>query len=176
MDNGEIPRIDALPCKISRPPESLVFDSLANLYQQYLDLFVGKNFQCPRGTQIVFERDNFFHLVKLEKDGRVSFEIAVEESLIMATVNDFGNYIINVRRAETLSWIPEILTAPHEIWEYEERKTANEVFIREYDKPGSPFRVVLLMREGGHLTPITCMTVRRTGIKEHRKGRKLWPT
>jgi hypothetical protein len=67
------------------------------------------------------------------------------------------------------------LSEPHEIWEYETKKTADEVFIREYDKPGSPFRTVLLVRENDVLRPVTCMTVRRTGIKEHRKGEKLWP-
>ena len=159
----------------TRPPESLTYTSLAEIYQKYLELFLGKEFKCPRGTRIVFERDNFFHLVKLEKSGQVIFEIKKEEPLILATTKGFGEYTINAKRAATLSWIPDILTTPHEIWEYAKKKTADEVFIREYDKSGSPFRVVLLLREKGYLTPVTCMTVRRTGIKEHRKGKKLWP-
>jgi len=98
-----------------------------------------------------------------------------EEEQIKNTREGFGAYSVNEKRAQTLSWIPEILTNPHEIWEYEAKKTADEVFIREYDKPGSPFRGVLLLRESDYLRPVTCMTIRRTGIKEHRKGRKLWP-
>ena len=76
------------------------------------------------------------------------FVIEDEEPQIMATTEGFGRYKINEKRAQTLSWIPEILTEPHEIWEYEIKKTADEVFIREYNKSGSPFRTVLVAREG----------------------------
>jgi len=160
---------------ITRPPASLELNSLSELYEQYLSLFVGKEFRCPRGIRITFLPRHFFHLVKLRKGTRTAFAIEEEESLIKATKNGFGDYAIDEMRSRTLSWIPEILCSPHEIWEYAERKTADEVFIREYDKPGSPFRALLLLREDDHLLPVTCMTVRRTGIKEHRRGRKLWP-
>ena len=160
---------------ITKPPERLSFSSLAELYEQFHCLLVGKEFRCPRGIRVVIESRHFFHLVKLRKEGRTAFTIEDEESEIKATKQGLGKYELNEKRAQTLSWIPEILTEPHEIWEYVTKKTADEVFIREYDKPGSPFRVVLLLREGVYLSPVTCMTVRRTGIKEHRKGRKLWP-
>jgi len=160
---------------ISKPPESIVFRSLAELYEKFCDLFVGKEFRCPRNIQIVIDREHFFHLTKLQKGTQTKFDIQLEEPLIKATTVGFGEYSINEKRAQTLSWMPEILRQPNEIWEYETKKTADEAFIREYDKPGSPFRVVLLVREGGILRPVTCMTVRRTGIKEHRRGRRLWP-
>jgi hypothetical protein len=160
---------------ITKPPERLSFSSLAELYEKFHCLFIGKEFRCPRGIRIIFESRHFFHLVKLRKEGRTEFTIQDEEAHIKATKQGLGKYELNEKRAQTLSWIPEILTEPQEIWEYETKKTADEVFIREYDKPGSPFRVVLLLRESDYLLPVTCMTVRRTGIKEHRKGRKLWP-
>lgn len=160
---------------ITNPPESLSFSSLSELYEQYHSLFIDKEFRCPRGIQIVFLPRHFIHLVKLRKGMQTQFTFEVEEPLIKATTNGFGEYVVNEKRSQTLSWIPEILSEPHEIWEYEQKKTADEVFIREYDKPGSPFRALLLLREDDHLLPITCMTVRRTGIKEHRRGRKLWP-
>jgi hypothetical protein len=160
---------------LTKPPESLVFASLAELYEQFCDLLVSKEFGCPRGIRVVIGREHFFHLTKLQKGWQTQFDIPTEEPLIKATIQGFGGYTINEKRAQTLSWIPEILREPHEIWEYETKKTAEEVFIREYDKAGSPFRAVLLAREGGSLRPVTCMTVRRTGIKEHRKGKKLWP-
>jgi hypothetical protein len=161
---------------ITKPPESLTFTSLAELYEQFCELFVGKEFKCPRGTRIVIGREHFFHLTKLQKGQETRFYVETEEPLIRATTIGFGPYTINQKRAETLSWMPEILAEPQEIWEYlDTKKTADEVFIREYDKSGSPFRTVLLVRESGILRPVTCMTVRRTGIKEHRKGRKLWP-
>jgi hypothetical protein len=152
-----------------------MFASLADLYEQFLALFVGKDFRCPRGIPIVITPHHFFHLVKLSKGTQTQFAIGVEESSILATRDGFGEYAINEKRARTLSWIPEILLDPHEIWEYETKKTADEVFIREYDKSGSPFRAVLLLREKGQLKLVTCMTVRRTGIKEHQRGKKLWP-
>ncbi len=160
---------------ITRPPIDLVFSSLAELYDQYHALFIGKEFRCPRKIQIVFTPHHFFHLVKLQKGCQTEFTIEIEEPLIRATKDGFGEYAINEKRARTLSWMPEILSEPHEIWEYATIKTAEEVFIREYDKSGSPFRTVLLRREDSHLIPVTCMTVRRTGIKEHRRGKKLWP-
>jgi phage-Barnase-EndoU-ColicinE5/D-RelE like nuclease2 len=160
---------------LAKPPERLVFTSLAELYQQFIDLFVGKDFCCPRGIKIVFTRHHFFHLVKLVKGTQTFFTVEEEEPSILSTRDGFGGYSLNEGRAQTLSWIPEILKEPDEIWEYTVKKTADEAFIREYDKSGSPFRVALLRREGNHLEPVTCMTVRRTGIKEHRKGRKLWP-
>ncbi len=159
---------------ITKPPESLVFASLAELYEQFHALFIGKEFRCPRGIPIIITPHHFFHLTKLRKGWQTEFTIEVEEALIKATTQGFGDYVINEKRAQTLSWIPEILNEPHEIWEYETKKTADEVFIREYDKAGSPFRTVLLVREESHLRPVTCMTVRRTGIKEHRRGKKLW--
>lgn len=152
------------------PPESLSFVSLADLYEQFSALFVGKEFRCPRGNLIIIAKHHFFHLTKLQKSWQTAFTIETEEPLIRATTVGFGEYSINEKRAKTLSWIPEILAQPDEIWEYRIKKTAEEVFIREYDKSGSPFRVVLLKREPGFLKPVTCMTVRRTGIKEHRRG------
>jgi phage-Barnase-EndoU-ColicinE5/D-RelE like nuclease2 len=161
--------------RIVKPPESLEFSSLAELYERFCALLVGREFYCPRRIRIIVMPRHFFHLTKLQKGSQTEFEIDIEESRIKATTEGFGEYAINEKRSKTLSWIPEIMTEPHEIWEYEKRKTADEVFIREYDKPGSPFRNVLLKREADYLTPVTCMTVRRTGIKEHRKGKKLWP-
>ncbi len=160
---------------ITKPPASLSFISLAELYEQFHALFIGKEFQCPRGIPIIITPHHFFHLVKLRKGMQTEFAIEVEEPLIRSTKQGFGEYEINEKRAQTLSWIPEILHEPHEIWEYERKKTADEAFIREYDKSGSPFRVALLLREENHLRLVTCMTVRRTGIKEHRRGKKLWP-
>lgn len=160
---------------ITKPPVSLQFTSLSELYEEYLSLLVGKEFRCPRGIQIIFHPRHFFHLVKLRKGTRTTFTIEEEEVQIKATEKGFGEYAIDEKRSQTLSWIPEIISRPHEIWEYSEKKTAGEVFIREYDKSGSPFRALLLFREDDHLLPVTCMTVRRTGIKEHRRGRKLWP-
>lgn len=160
---------------ITKPPASLEFTSLSELYEQYLALFVGKEFRCPRGIPIIFLPRHFFHLVKLRKGTRTNFTIEEEESQIKRMKNGFGEYAVDAKRSQTLSWIPEILSGPHEIWEYAEKKTADEVFIREYNKSGSPFRALILLREDNHLVPVTCMTVRRTGIKEHRRGRRLWP-
>lgn len=159
----------------TKPPDSLAYSSLAELYEQFCELLVGKEFRCPRGTRIVIGRDHFFHLTKLQKGNETRFQIEAEEALIKATTDGLGPYTINDGRARTISWIPEIICEPDEIWEYAVKKTADEVFIREYDKAGSPFRTLLLVRESGVLRPVTCMTVRRTGIKEHRKGKKLWP-
>src|SRR4051812_27027550 len=108
--------------KITEPPESLVFTSLADLYQQFLVLFIGQEFRCPRGMRIAITSHHFFHLVKLSKCMQTEFTIEVEEPMILATKDGFGAYAINEKRARTMSWIPEILCEPHEIWEYKTKK------------------------------------------------------
>jgi hypothetical protein len=124
---------------------------------------------------VLFENYHFFHLIKLKKGAQTAFKMVTEQEAILATHNDFGAYEFDSRRAEQLSWLPDIIKAPTEIYEYADKKTADEVFIREYRRSGSPFKVFLCKREDDYLLPITAMTVKRPGIKEHRRGQKLWP-
>lgn len=161
--------------EIATPPEPLRFECLCDLYEQYVALLVSRTHRCPRGVQVIFEPYHFFHLVKLRKGYQTEFKMSAEQDAILATKNGFGEYEIDLKRAGALSWIPEIISKPNEIYEYEQKKTADEVFIKEYQKSGSPFKVLLLVREEDYLKPVTSMTVKRPGIKEHRRGRKLWP-
>jgi hypothetical protein len=161
--------------ELAAPPEVLRFESLADLYEQYQRLLVVPEHTCPRGTRIRFENYHFFHLVKLRKGYQTAFKLLIEQSAIIAQREGFGQYDIDLKRAEQLAWLPELVASPHEIYEYDEKKTADEVFIREYRRSGSPFKVFLCKREGDYLLPVTSMTVKRPGIKEHRSGKKLWP-
>lgn len=161
---------------VTKPPENLAFGSLAELYEQFHSLLVGKDFRCPRGIPVMITTHHFFHLVKLQKNSETRFIVEVEEPLIKATKEGFGEYSIDQSRAERLSWVPEILTEPHEVWEFDEKKTADEIFLREYDKSGSRFRAALLKRDGSHLRLITCMPVRaRKAERLRQTGTKLWP-
>jgi hypothetical protein len=161
---------------IVEPPKALRFGSLAELYDLFHSLLVGKDFKCPRGMPISIVSHHFFHLVKLQKGMQIRFVVAEEELLIRQTTSGLGAYKIDHSRAERLSWIPEILREPHEIWEPGEKKTADEVFLREYDKSGSPFRAVLLKVDEGKLRLITCMPMRRGAAQKlRREGKKLWP-
>lgn len=162
----------------TKPPADLVFASLAELYDQFHALLIGKNFVCPfRGMRIEITEHHFFHLTKLQKGLQYEFTVAVEEPLIRATTSGLGEYAIDPSRAERLSWIPEILRQPDGIWEYREKKTADESFIREYDRAGSPFRALLLKREDGHLRVVTCMPMTRRGVTKDlpKKADRLWP-
>jgi hypothetical protein len=157
------------------PPAVLTFESLGHLYAQYQALLVNCDHRCPRGIRVLFQNYHFFHLVKLRKGFQTAFKMTVEEQAIVALAEGFGQYEIDARRAEQLSWLPDLIANPHEIYEYEDKKTADEVFIREYQRSGSPFKVFLCKREGECLVPVTAMTVKRQGIKEHRRGIKRWP-
>ena len=161
----------------TKPPDSLVFTCLAELYSQFHTLLIGKDFQCPaRKVPIVITSHHFFHLTKLQKGWQTEFTVEVEEPLIQAVTEGFGEYKIDQSRAERLSWIPEILREPYEIWEYVEKKTADDAFLREYDKAGTSFRAVLVKREEDHLSVVTCMPMRRrAALDMHKKARKLWP-
>jgi hypothetical protein len=161
---------------ITAPPNDLAFSSLSELFQQFEQLLLNKNFRCPRGNSIEIALHHFFHLVKLQKGSQTQFIVDVEHALIVATHEGLGEYTIDHSRAQRMSWIPEILGEPHEILEFDEKKTADEIFLREYDKAGSKFRGVLLKREAFGLKIITCMPVsKRQAEKLRAKCRKLWP-
>jgi hypothetical protein len=161
---------------VTKPPDNLVFTSLAELHEQFQGLFIGKQFQCPRGIPIVITLHHFFHLVKLQKGTQTEFTVEIEVPLIREIKQGFGEYVIDMSRAQRLSWIPEILKEPHDIWEPVEKKTADEIVLREYDKAGTSFRAVLLRREQDHLRLITCMPMRRRLVMKLRStGKKLWP-
>jgi hypothetical protein len=165
-----------MPILVTKPPANLVFISLAELHEQFHVLFIGKQFQCPRGIPVVITPHHFFHLVKLQKGSQTQFTVEVEVPLIRDIKEGFGEYAIDMSRAQRLSWIPEILREPHEIWEPQKKKKADEVVLREYDKAGTSFRAVLLLREGDSLKLITCMPMpRRAVIGLRSTGRKLWP-
>ena len=165
-----------MPTVIQPPPANLAFTSLADLYMHFHNLLMGKNFHCPRGSSVLIISHHFFHLVKLQKGVQTQFTIDEEEALIQQTTSGLGQYKIDQSRAERLSWIPDILTSPDEIWEPDQKKTADEIFIREYDKSGSPFRAVLLKIDQGELRLITCMPMKRRAVEKlRREGKKLWP-
>jgi hypothetical protein len=138
------PRL-SMTIEIATPPEAFRFESLCDLYEQYLALLVSREHRCPRGIQVIFEPYHFFHLVKLRKGYQTEFKMSTEKEAILATKNGFGGYEIDLKRAEKLSWLPELINKPHEIYEYEQRRTADEVFIKEYQKSGSPFKVLLVL-------------------------------
>lgn len=160
--------------EVVSPPSLLTFSSMADLLEQYENLLVRRVLRDPRGIQVVFEPVHFFHLVKLRKGFQTKFLMSEERDRLLATNVGFGEYEIDLRRAQSLSWIPDLVEKPHEIYEYFEKRTADEVFVKEYEKSGSPFKVLLVVREEDYLRPVTSMTVRRPGIKEHRRGRLLW--
>jgi hypothetical protein len=165
-----------MPPIITAPPNNLEFDSLAELFEKFEQLLLNKSFQCPRGNSIRITRHHFFHLVKLQKGAQTQFTVDVEQTLILATREGLGEYSMDHNRAERLSWIPEILSEPHEILEFNGKQTADEIFLREYDKPGSKFRGVLLKRNESELRIITCMPVaRRAARKLSEECQKLWP-
>ena len=152
-ESNGLSRREAL--EIASPPALLTFSSLADLFEQYERLFVGRTLRCPRGIQVIFEPYHFFHLVKLGKGHQTAFLLSEEKEAILSTRTGFGPYSIDQRRAETLPWI-------------------DEVFIKEYLESGSPFKVLLVIREEDYLKPVTSLSVRRPAIKEHRKGKLLW--
>lgn len=173
--DAELVNVETRVIELVSPPELLRFESLADLYNQYMAILGSAEHRCPRGIRVAFDCYHFFHLVKLKKGFQTDFKMAVEKEAILACKEGFGEYALDAKRAGELSWLPDVIKEPHEIYEYAEKKTADEVFIREYQKSGSPFKVFLVKREGDYLLPVTSMTVKRPAIKEHRRGTRLWP-
>src|SRR5713101_6860192 len=121
-----------MPIVIAAPPAVLKFESLCDLYEQYLALLVSKEHKCPRGININFEPHHFFHLIKLRKGYQTEFKLSEEQEIILATKKGFGKYTLDLSRAEKLAWLPDLIRDPHEIYEYAQKKTADEVIIKEY--------------------------------------------
>ena len=124
---------------ITKPPEELVFESLAELYDQFHALLIGKDFRSPRGAPIIIVPHHFFHLVKLQKGIQTEFDLAVEEDLIRATIRGLGDYKIDVSRAQRLSWVPDVLRNPMEILEPNVKKLPTKNFYVNITRLGRLF-------------------------------------
>ena len=100
-----------------------------------------------------------------------------EKQIILATVDGFGPYTHDKQRAIYLPAAALTLTEPDEVWEDSTLKTADWVYIKEFDQKPYTHTVFLIgYREEGHIVPVTSVPVRAAPARNKwRRGRKIYP-
>jgi len=167
----------ALP---QRPPE-LVFRSLCELYLHFQSLFLagkstGREFQSACGCRIMIFDHHFFHIVKLTRPGVARLFMSEEKTKILAQIVGFGDYAYDDNRARHLASAMDTLTNPDCVYRPEKLRTADRVFIREYDSSPYPYTAVFVgNRDGGFKVPVTAFPLKRPDLKKWTRGLKLFP-
>ena len=124
----------------ARRPNSLVFNSLAELYEQYETLFLqGHDYhqqltsRC--GLRVTAFDRCFLHLVKLSRGGCVKFNIQEEKLRIRRERTGYGPYTIDEKRARQLPSVLDTLLKPHQVFELKDPQTADLGFLKHYGDP-----------------------------------------
>ena len=168
------PKKATAPPKI-HPPAMLKGYSLAQLLEWYEAELCAKKQIDPRGHEVVFDVSRFMYLIKLvDLNGdKVKKPLWHAEELKAGrlTEHDFGSF--HPHRAETLSWLPWLISAPLRI-----RKNTclhvpgEEVYIREVNpKHRERFKLLYCDRLGPELlVPVTSFRQNKEP-----KGEILWP-
>jgi len=162
-----------------RPP-ALRFQSLAELYKQYEDIFLHGNevshqFISDCGLTITVFDHNFFHIVKLTHPDRPKLFMKDEKALLRAQTEGFGVYGYDPQRGMHLHTARETLEHPDEVYEDARLTTASHVFIKCYEEAPYPFTVVLVAaRDGNLLVPTTSFPCRRRDVKRWQRGKLIY--
>ena len=149
-------------------PARLVFNSLAELYEQYEALFLqGHEYRqdlvSSCGLRVTAFDRCFLHLVKFSRAGCVKFNIQNEKSRIRAERGGLGPYSIDEARACHLPSALDTLLKPHHVFELPDPKTADLGFLKHYGDRPYPFALVLVgwSKSDDCRIPVTGFPVKR---------------
>ncbi len=162
-----------------RPPQ-LDFRCLKDLYLHFEEIFlegnsVSNEFRAGCGCKITVFDHNFFHMVKLQHPDKEKLFMRDEKTVILAEVDGFGNYTYEKQRALYLASSIETLRYPDRTYRSEGLRTAEKVFVKEYDSVPYPFTVVLVgKRDPNLLVPVTSFPATRSRIKKWTRGELLY--
>ena len=161
-----------------------MFNSLAELYEQYETLFLqGHDFRqhltSRCGLQVTAFDRCFPHLVKLSREGCVKFNIQEEKPRIRAERTGYGPYAIDEARARLLPSALDTLLNPHYVFELDEpHQTADLGFLKHYGDRPYPFMLVLVgkSKSDNCRVPVTGFPVKRNQARSRlkRARRLLW--
>ena len=166
-------------------PSPLVFNSLAELFEQYETLFLqGHDYRqhltSRCGLRVTAFDRCFLHLVKLSRGGCVTFNIQEEKLRIRRELTGYGPYTIDEKRARLLPSVLDTLLKPHQVFELKHPQTADLGFLKHYGDPPYPFTLVLIgwSESDDCLIPVTGFPVKRNRAKSwlKRARRLIWQT
>lgn len=170
-------------CRLVRPrPKHLVLASLATLYGDFANIFLGGKHQrehiseTPNGHAIRAFNHNFFHLVKLEHSERgKNLKIDFEHDLILEHVDGFGSYVVDQWRARAIPTAHDTMTDPDEIVQCSGSGTATHCFWKWYGGGPSPITVTLMKLQKGYFVPVTSFAVTANRLKKFQnEGDVFW--
>ena len=163
-----------------RPPD-INFASVSELYNHFLRIFMSGSphlyeFISKCGCKITVLDHHFFHMVKLQVTGKQKLFMREEKANIISQIEGFDVYTYDAHRARHLPSAMETLLNPDCVYRTEILRTADSVFIKEYDSLPYPYTATLVgMREGGLKVPVTAFPVKRKDLKKWIRGTKLFP-
>jgi len=161
--------------RIGATPSRLRGLTLAQLLDWYLINLRGVELLDPQGNEIVFDKSRFPYLIKLTRTSgqKLAKPLRKAERIEQDEVDerDFGDY--DPDRAETLSWLPDVVRNPKNIRRNTSHKIpADVVYVKEYQISGRRFKLLYCNWIGASaLVPITSFRVKREP-----DGDVLWPT
>jgi hypothetical protein len=155
-------------------PKHLALTSLARLYQNFADIFLGGKHQREhvfetRTNHTVQAFDhNFFHFVKLDHPERgPKFKIAEEHELMLQHVDGFGQYSVDQWRAKALPTAFDVLNDPDCIVKgMKGESTATHCFLKWYGGGPSPYTVTLVKYQKGYFIPVTSFAVAEKRLRK----------
>ena len=157
----------------SKCPPLITFSSLQELYSVYRNQMVDNPAEDPSGHRVWFFVKNFPKLIQLEGRNRKSgrFEKVKARKIIgQIKKGKAENYCrCDMSRAQTVTWIPEVIEDPDSIHENNYKKIEGEdVYVRRYNKTGPPFKLVFTVvdEQSGKRVVTTSFWVKEGRLKK----------
>jgi hypothetical protein len=163
-----------------RRPKPLIITCARDLYLHFQRIFLNNNptkntviSEC--GDRITILDYHFFHMVKLQIEDKNKLVIDEEKELILACAVGFGKYKYEPTRARHLPAAMETLKAPDWIYRPLKLRSADRVFIKEFDELPFPYTIVLVgKRKPNILYPVTSFSHKRNSVGRWMNGELLY--
>jgi hypothetical protein len=148
---------------VTKPPNRLWKHQLPEMLAWYKENLCDVDLRDPRDNRLIFSLERFPHMIKLLRRGS-DLEVERPQKVIRAIMEgtksngDFGGY--DEERAQTLTWIPLIISEPSMILEVVEKtlweKPGDTIYVKEFDKRGYRHKILVCRTVGtSRLAPIT---------------------
>ena len=161
---------------VEAPPPKLLVSELAELLAWYEENLCSVTLRDPRGHHVRFDTSRFAYMIKLRsKEGKkLAKPLRIAEKIKRNELSnqDLGGF--DVERAQTLPWIPPIITRPTLIATNKNLLIpGDELYVKEFEKLGYRYKVLYCKRVSESLLiPITSFPRTKIGALSQSI---LWP-
>jgi len=170
--------------QLPKRPANVAFTSIRELYLEFESIFLAGTrslVTSPCGHRIYCFEHHFFHMAGILVNGVSELSMKTEKEVILGALSGFAHYEIieGGSRGRHLRSAYETLTHPDEVWEKNPNvKTAQWVYIREYDSKPYAFSITLVGDSHTRSTiivPFSSFPVARKHMKKWRQGTRIYP-